>query len=139
MPWLGPGRSCVMVVTVYLLIQFIYTMIAVCLYLSIECYSLVLKIISALKQQSFFTPSASIRSQLKEANLKLLDYYDFKLRGTIIRSRARWVEEGEKNSKYFLNLEKHDCIVKTKEVSEIELVQKCRYRWLINNAQVDEI
>ena len=29
-----------------------------------------------------------------------------KKRGTIIRSRARWYEHGEKNSKYFYNLEK---------------------------------
>ena len=29
-----------------------------------------------------------------------------KTRGAIIRSRARWYEYGEKNSKYFLHLEK---------------------------------
>ena len=28
-------------------------------------------------------------------------------RGSIIRSKARWVETGKKSSKYFLNLEKH--------------------------------
>ncbi|KAJ8034410.1 hypothetical protein HOLleu_21234 [Holothuria leucospilota] len=67
-----------------------------------------LKIILSLEQQLFFNPSASVSSQLKNANFELLDYYDFKLRGTIIRSKARWVEDGEKNSKYFLNLEKRN-------------------------------
>ncbi|KAJ8035081.1 hypothetical protein HOLleu_22179 [Holothuria leucospilota] len=52
-----------------------------------------LKIISTLEQQIYVNPSASVNSQLKEARLELLDYYDFKLRGTIISSRARWVED----------------------------------------------
>ena len=29
-----------------------------------------------------------------------------KIQGTIIRSKSRWYNEGEKNTKYFLNLEK---------------------------------
>ena len=29
-----------------------------------------------------------------------------KVKGAIIRSKARWVEYGEKNTRYFLNLEK---------------------------------
>ena len=33
------------------------------------------------------------------------DFQTEKTRGAIIRSRARWYEHGEKNSKYFLNLE----------------------------------
>ena len=30
------------------------------------------------------------------------------LRGSIIRSCARWYEQGERNTKYFLNLENHN-------------------------------
>ncbi|KAJ8034074.1 hypothetical protein HOLleu_24500 [Holothuria leucospilota] len=62
-----------------------------------------LKIISTLEHQLLFNPSVAVSFQLKKANLELLDYYhDFKLRGTITRSKARWVEDGEKN-KTFLN------------------------------------
>ena len=44
------------------------------------------------------------RLTLLEAQLnKVLDY---ETRGLIIRSRVRWMEEGEKRTKYFCNLEK---------------------------------
>ena len=33
---------------------------------------------------------------------------NIKVEGAIIRSKAKWVEEGEKNTKYFLNLEKRN-------------------------------
>ena len=39
-------------------------------------------------------------------------FYENKVNGLIIRSRARWHEHGEKNSKYFLNLEKRNSIRK---------------------------
>ena len=32
--------------------------------------------------------------------------YKAKCQGSIIRSRVKWFEEGEKNSKYFMSLEK---------------------------------
>ena len=34
---------------------------------------------------------------------------EYKTKGAIIRSRARWYNEGEKNNKYFLGLENHHC------------------------------
>ena len=37
---------------------------------------------------------------------------DKKVEGIIVRSRTRWYEHGEKNSKYFFNLEKRDHIRK---------------------------
>lgn len=45
---------------------------------------------------------------MKTVQNDLLVYYNFKLQDTIVRSRARWVEEGEKSTKYFLNLEKRN-------------------------------
>ncbi len=46
------------------------------------------------------------REQMNDTKLAL-DLYALQLaRGAQIRSRIRWIEEGEKNTKYFLNLEK---------------------------------
>ena len=42
-----------------------------------------------------------------------------KLRGSYIRSRAKWIEEGEKPSKYFCNLESQNFI--NKQISKLEL------------------
>ena len=44
--------------------------------------------------------------EMNKIKTKLEKFSAFKTRGTIIRSRARWYEFGEKNSKYFLNLVK---------------------------------
>ena len=46
-----------------------------------------------------------------------LEYYReniqrVKTNGIMIRSKAKWVEYGERNSKYFLNLEKRNCNAK---------------------------
>ena len=38
--------------------------------------------------------------------------YEEEVEGIIIRSRARWHEHGEKNSRYFLNLEKRNHVKK---------------------------
>lgn len=64
--------------------------------------------IAELEQMLYVNESPNTRSLLKEAQNDLLLHYNYKLQGTIIRSRARWVEEGEKNTKYFLNLEKRN-------------------------------
>lgn len=43
--------------------------------------------------------------KLDELENKLNKIYDFETKGLMIRSRMRWLEEGEKCSKYFCNLE----------------------------------
>ena len=46
---------------------------------------------------------------LNELDVKILQKEEIskhKIQGTIIRSKSRWYNEGEKNTKYFLNLEK---------------------------------
>lgn len=45
-------------------------------------------------------------SERKSLKNKMDIFYANKARGGFIRSRANWIEEGEKSSKYFLNLEK---------------------------------
>ena len=46
------------------------------------------------------------KAELERIKIKLSDFQTEKTRGAFIRSRARWYKHGEKNSKYFLNLEK---------------------------------
>lgn len=43
---------------------------------------------------------------LSNLQLQLDNFYLNKAKGAFIRSRARWMEHGEKNSSYFFNLEK---------------------------------
>lgn len=66
--------------------------------------------ISFYEQLYSSNPSEEVKRLLNDARTKLENIYDFKLKGIIIRSRARWVEEGEKNTKYFLGLEKRNKI-----------------------------
>lgn len=67
-----------------------------------------LKEISHLERDLYSSHSDYTRNKLLEARSKLQAIYDFKIRGIIVRSRARWVEEGERNTNYFLNLEKRN-------------------------------
>ena len=47
-----------------------------------------------------------VRSQRKELKNDLDLLYEYRATGYHIRSRAKWVQDGEKSSKYFLSLEK---------------------------------
>ena len=50
---------------------------------------------------------------LKSKREELENIRDFRLRGVLLRSRARWVEDGEKVSSYFCSLEKRNYINKS--------------------------
>ena len=50
--------------------------------------------------------SDSLKSDLERTKSKPYKIVESKTRGTIVRSRARWYEHGQRNSKYFYNLEK---------------------------------
>ena len=54
---------------------------------------------------------------LHERKLELETLRNQKIKGIIFRSRAKWYEEGDKNTEYFLNLEKRNYI--NKNMSEI--------------------
>ena len=64
-------------------------------------------------------------SQLYRLRAELNKIAEYKTKGAIIRSRTRWHEFGEKNTKYFLNLEKrqhcktHISKLKTNNETEI--------------------
>lgn len=51
------------------------------------------------------TPDDPLFLQLEELEAKLDKIYEFETNGLITRSRIRWLEEGERSSKYFCNLE----------------------------------
>ena len=73
-------------------------------------------LLSEIKVLETINPEANydlIKS--KQDELKVIR--EKKLQGTLIRSRARWVEQGEKPSKYFCNLENRNFI--SKHVSSV--------------------
>ena len=45
-------------------------------------------------------------TRLEALKFLLEKIIEYRTKGAIIRSRSRWYNEGEKNTKYFLNLEK---------------------------------
>ena len=57
-------------------------------------------------------PNDVTRLQAENLKNELEALYDEKVEGIIIRARVRWHEHGEKNSRYFLNLEKRNNIKK---------------------------
>ena len=54
--------------------------------------------------------SDAVKSEIyKELDIKTLQLEkiaQYQTRGAILRSKARWYNEGEKNTKYFLNMQK---------------------------------
>ena len=57
-------------------------------------------------------PCETTRLETEKVKSELEALYDKKVEEIIIRSRVRWHKHGEKNSKYFLNLEKRNNIKK---------------------------
>ena len=46
------------------------------------------------------------RKDLEDKMRELEKIIEYKTKGAILRAKCRWYNEGEKNTKYFLNLEK---------------------------------
>lgn len=57
--------------------------------------------------------SSEMLSRYEETKAKIEFIEQDNVKGAIIRSKVKWVESGEKNTKYFLNLEKRNAINKT--------------------------
>jgi len=58
-------------------------------------------------------------SQLKTLQLELDQLYIDIVKGAFVRSRARWIEEGEKNTSFFFSLEKRN--FKRKNISALQM------------------
>ena len=72
-----------------------------------------------LREENFnIDPSEENITKLDEARSEYETLYDYIIQGKIIRSRANWYEQGERNLKYFLNLETS----KTKRTSVRRLI-----------------
>ena len=65
-------------------------------------------IIQELEEQEALADSQDLENAKKELEAIRLD----KLKGAMIRSKAKWIEEGEKPSSYFCNLEKRNYVNK---------------------------
>lgn len=72
--------------------------------------------ISALERQlesCINNNKEALAEQLRVKKRELENIIEYKTKGAIIRSKVRWYNEGEKNNKYFLNLENRHCKKKT--------------------------
>ena len=55
------------------------------------------------------TQKQKVWSELEAKKCELEAIIKFWTKGAILRSKSQWYNEGEKNTKYFLNLEKRHC------------------------------
>ena len=67
-------------------------------------------------------PSKKTLEEIDRLKNKLDDWYTNKCKGAFIRSRDKWLEFGEKSSKYFLQLEKRNG--KKKEINSVKIGSK---------------
>ena len=65
------------------------------------------------------TLPSHLEEKLNESRLELEKIIEFRTKGAILRSKTMWYNEGEKNTKYFLNLEKRH--YKQGTISQIKL------------------
>ena len=59
-----------------------------------------------LAQSAQCKTNPPLRTKIQSIQMRLKRITDPKVKGAILRRKARWVEYGEKNSRYFINLEK---------------------------------
>ena len=60
-----------------------------------------------LGQSARLKTNPHLRTKIQSKQMRLKRITDQKVKGAILRSKARWVEYGEKNTRYFLNLEEN--------------------------------
>jgi hypothetical protein len=71
------------------------------------------------EQDNIEGPRESIlEREIVELKAKLSEIAEYKTKGLILRSQARWYEKGEKSTKYFLQLEKRNLI--KKEIKKLQ-------------------
>ncbi|KAK6171854.1 hypothetical protein SNE40_018278 [Patella caerulea] len=76
------------------------------------------------KKTEMYPNHISLYEQLQNLNSKLEEHRKKKTEGIIVRSRAKWTEEGERSTSYFLNLEKRNYTNKSIQEIDTELLGK---------------
>ena len=97
-------------------------------------------------------PTDDLLKECSEAKRYIEEYNNEKARGVLIRAKVDWAEHGERNTKFFLNLEKrnHDmkCITKLIDENEdeicdhdkiLEYEEKCYNNLYSNNQAQDKV
>ena len=75
------------------------------------------------------TGCQNVWSELEKKRWELETIIEYQTKGAILRSKSRWYNEGEKNTKYFLNLEKRHCkqgTITQLKVNDRDLIQSDR-------------
>ena len=75
--------------------------------------------IKTLDEQYMDNPTDNVSQQLDTAKKELEDLNKEQVMASIFRSKCEWAEHGEKSSKFFLNLEKHN--YENKHITAIEV------------------
>ena len=77
--------------------------------------------LETLSQTNDENPNEDYLKEIEKVTKQIDKLLEYKCKGAFIRSRERWMEEGEKSSKYFFNLEKRNGVKK-----ELDSVKKER-------------
>ena len=70
------------------------------------------------------------QNELLASNLRLQKIMHFKTKGAILRSKVRWYDEGERNTRYFDSLKNHD---QTKKAIDRLKINDSTYTFTINS------
>ena len=73
--------------------------------------------------------------KLKEKNQDLQNLYQLEIKGYIIRSKAEYIEGGEKNTKYLANLEKQRSDAKTLHKFKSDMVEITDRKEILNEVR----
>ena len=76
-----------------------------------------LKDINTVESKLSTNPSDELVEQYNSLKSEFERLESIKTKGTMLRSKAKWIEDGEKNTKYFINLEKRN--YKAKHITKI--------------------
>ena len=66
--------------------------------------------INQLQKELDFSSSYEKQRTLEEKQYRLQNLRENKMNGLLVRCKAQWAAQGEKNTKYFCNLEKRNYI-----------------------------